>query len=673
MNLMARPCDLEPDPALDADLSETDCGWLMQRVVNALLREDVRSCVSSAQLVDNQALPRALLPAGVAPDQRWLYLHPLPLAVTGQPDGLDRTSGNANEHISEHISERAHEHTAAPADSVARLWIPVAPCQFMQRWQLSLAADGSPLPLIWCNAHGCRTLGHPEQVIHAFSHGLSGTALTGFTDFAAECQLALRQHALCQQARNEYWHSSAARSEWWQRMLHYERLAAGQDHPFYPSARAKVGFDDASLRAYAPEFGPRFMLHWLALPHALWQPQGKASIPGWPEMSTVGLPAALAQTHTLVPVHPFLWHGLLEHELQHSQFDDVPLAQQVRRAPKPALWVTPTLSVRSLMLIDAPAWHIKLPLPLSTLGTRNFRLIAAPTIADGASIQRLLGTLLAQEPQLGPQVLLTDESNGGHCHGHKFLAMILRHYPEAELQQASVVPVAGLCAPNADGRPVLAHLVDEYYAGDSDAFWQAYMSLTLRLHLTLWLRYGIALESNQQNSLLVWDREPQAPHRPRLRLLLKDNDAARIDLTYLRQRWPRLAALVAQLQEPRIAVDDALPLAQMFTTITLQLNLAALLENLHWPDDTPGRAEARKQVGYTLLRQTLEQVLQELADAGESVEAVAFARQILQQADTLYLKRLLVAATLVDKPTSGARDINKYYGHSAPNFMREPQ
>ena len=39
MNLMARPCDLEPDPALDADLPETDCGWLMQRVVNALLRE----------------------------------------------------------------------------------------------------------------------------------------------------------------------------------------------------------------------------------------------------------------------------------------------------------------------------------------------------------------------------------------------------------------------------------------------------------------------------------------------------------------------------------------------------------------------------------------------------------------------------------------------------------
>lgn len=70
------------------------------------------------------------------------------------------------------------------------------------------------------------------------------------------------------------------------------------------------------------------------------------------------------------------------------------------------------------------------------------------------------------------------------------------------------------------------------------------------VHLTLWLRYGIALESNQQNAILSMTPDEA------LTLVMKDNDAA------------------------RIFVQDDLALAQMFITITLQLCLAAVLENL---------------------------------------------------------------------------------------------
>ncbi|MGW6402800.1 hypothetical protein [Streptomyces sp. NPDC055134] len=46
--------------------------------------------------------------------------------------------------------------------------------------------------------------------------------------------------------------------------------------------------------------------------------------------------------------------------------------------------------------------------------------------------------------------------------------------------------------------------------------------------------YGIGLESHQQNISLVLDRQPDASTR--LRLLLKDNDAPRINLSRLRAR-----------------------------------------------------------------------------------------------------------------------------------------
>ncbi|HZV97624.1 MAG TPA: hypothetical protein VFF74_01405, partial [Methylophilaceae bacterium] len=59
----------------------------------------------------------------------------------------------------------------------------------------------------------------------------------------------------------------------------------------------------------------------------------------------------------------------------------------------------------------------------------------------------------------------------------------------------------------------------------------------------------------------------------------------------------------------------------------------------------------------------------ELAAEGEDV---AFARQLLLDERWLYIKYLLVAATLEDKQTTGAADVNKYYGRTAPNFLQRP-
>lgn len=176
--------------------------------------------------------------------------------------------------------------------------------------------------------------------------------------------------------------------------------------------------------------------------------------------------------------------------------------------------------------------------------------------------------------------------------------------------------------------------------------------------MLLWLRYGVALESNQQNSVVVLSREA-----PRLRLLLKDNDAGRIHLDYLARRWPDLAPHVAELQDRRIIVADSLPLAQMFTTITLQLNIAVLVEGFA---EILGVAAAEL---YSHIGRRLEAVLTDLAAKGEDV---APTRRLLLEDDRLYIKYLLIAATLAEKSETGATDVNKFYGRSAPNFLRVP-
>lgn len=585
----------------------TDADYVCIRVVDALLREDVRECVSRGELICGDGHSDAA--AGFPADQHWLRVRHFGPGV---------------------------------------LWIPVTPTRYMQDWRLTR------LPLLSETARSLTELNDVDAILTAWAGDLPVDAARLFTAYADECRAA-REHRAAAQAERARWFASpdcmdgAASPSWHHRMQHYDRLAAFLDHPYYPSARAKLGFAAPDLPRYAPEFQPEFELNWLAVPRDRYHPSGDALPPRWPGFADVGLAPALARTHALVPVHPFVWRRHLDDFLA-----DAGLTGHVIRAPQTHLRVAPTLSVRSLIVLDAPEWHVKLPLTIRTLGARNIRTIKPSTIGDGHRIQTLLGDIAAREPAIRDRLLLTDEANGAHVDQHPLLGFILRRYPAQALEHATVIPVAGLLAETANGKLAAEALAERFYGGDLDAWFDAYLALTLRLHLTLWLRYGIALESNHQNSMLVYGEDG-------LRLLLKDNDAARIDRSQLARRWPALAGRLDGLEDPRIDAPDALPLAQMFTTITLQLNIAALVEGLAQHRGTDPAA------GYARVRSRIETILAELAEAGEDT---AFARQILLEDDRLYLKYLLTAASLVEKAQTGATDVNKFYGKRAANFLQ---
>ena len=610
-----------PQAAVEPAQPGTDVhdAYICHRVVDALLRENVRECVSRASLHVADSLPPALARHGGGACS-WLEVR----------------------------------HFGA-----GTLWIPVAESVFMQTWR------SAGMPLVWDDGQCLKALHTVDDILACFGQGLDDAAAARFTAFAEECRVAA-EHRRIGEAERERWFAAfraahgrtggARLPGWHARLLHYERLAAFLDHPFYPTARAKLGFDADALAAYGPEFQRPFMLRWLAVPRDLYHPSTHAGSPlpaQWPGMAAVGLPAAMAASHALVPVHPFVW----DHQLD-AFLVDTALRHRVVRAPHSCLAVTPTLSVRTVVLLDAPAWHLKLPLTIRTLGAKNIRTIKPSTIRDGHRFQTLLAAIVAREPALAARVLLTDEGCGGHVDHRMFLGHILRRYPVEALGDSTLIPVAALLAPAPAGNTVAEEAAAEFYDGDLNAFFEDYLDLTLRLHLVLWLRYGVALESNQQNSVLVLSRQA-----PRLRLLLKDNDAGRIHLDALVRRWPDLASRVADLEDRRIFIADALPLAQMFTTITLQLNIAVLAESYADLLGMPAAALHRH------VRRRIEAVLDDLAAEGENVTP---ARGLLIDDDRLYIKYLLIAATLAEKSETGAADVNKFYGRSAPNFLHAP-
>jgi hypothetical protein len=497
---------------------------------------------------------------------------------------------------------------------------------------LPVATDGfqceyaARLPLLEREPGGGR-LTRAEDVVAALRDLADPADRPGFDAFAEECRQTLdtmRLHhetapGVRERLAVRYGPDPAA----WTGLagsLALDTLAAHQDHPVYPTARGRAGLTRAQLRRYAPEFHPRFPLRWAAVPRGTLTVSG--DLPDWwPSLAGLGL-GHLSGSHLALPVHPL-------------SADRLPAVAVV--AERPYLDVVPTLSMRTVALAADPTQHLKLPLPTATLGLRNRRTIKPGTLADGAAGQRLLEAVIDKEPRFRGRILTADETTYAHA-GHEMLAALVRRHPPALDDRALVVPLAALLAPapGPDGTLVLDRVADRFHGGDRHALLEEYLTLLLDWQTTLFT-YGVALESHQQNISLVLDEGHG------LRLLLKDNDGPRINIT-------RCPLPLDGFDDPRTFTYDDKPLADLFTTITVHLCAGAFAFALGGPD--------RDRL-LRLVRDRLQ------ATAGPGL------REHVLDAERLPVKAMVTAGSLLTKERSGAADINKHYT-SGPNYLRRP-
>jgi len=369
-------------------------------------------------------------------------------------------------------------------------------------------------------------------------------------------------------------------------------------------------------------------------------------------MRDVGLPEALAGTHDLVPAHPLTARLALPRALAEAG-----LATEARVAPGRWLRVRPTLSTRTVAVTADPRAQLKLPLPVSTLGRRNRRALEPRTLGDGALVRRVLAAAADRDPGLDG-LLLIDDGDFAHA-GHPGLAYLRRRLPDG-LGASRIVPVAALLAETGGG------LVIEELAGPEQvpAYFRRYLDLVFGVAVRLFVRYGIALESHQQNAAVTVPVEPPAAAGgpgPGLRLLVKDFDGALINHGRLAAALGGAAPEPAGFGDPRIltASDDAL--ADVFITITVHLCAGALAFGL-------------AERGYAPLPALLATVREALAaaldqQAGEPAARLLRARVL--EAGRLPVKAMLTAGTLTGKDRTGASDINKFYGPPGPNYLRD--
>jgi siderophore synthetase component len=427
--------------------------------------------------------------------------------------------------------------------------------------------------------------------------------------------------------------------------LALDALAAGRRHPLYPTSAARAGLTPEDLARYAPEAAARFPLHWVALPLDSLTVAG--SLPaGWPGCADVGLGPAYDDTHLPVPVHPLTAAGPLLGAL-----DRAGLAGRAVLAPRVLVDVVPTLSMRTVALADTPDLHVKLPLATSTLGRLNRRTLSPASLADGATVQRLVEELVSGDPALRGRVLHADEGTYAHA-GSELLGALVRRWPR-ELAATRVVPVAALAARLPDRSTVAEHVAAEHFGGDLVAFLSDYLRLLVEVHTRLWLVHGVALEAHQQNTALVVDQEAGAP---RLRLLLKDDDGPRLDRELLAAS--RGGAPEPALADSRLWAREPRELCDVVTTITLHLCGAGTIAAL---TDDDGR---RRQL-LAVLRGALEGAATEHAgrrDAG-------LLRDRVLAAERLPIKGMLTAGTLLPKSRTAARDVNKHYAGTAPSYL----
>ncbi|NUR27536.1 MAG: IucA/IucC family siderophore biosynthesis protein [Catenulispora sp.] len=462
----------------------------------------------------------------------------------------------------------------------------------------------------------------------------------GYLAFAEECRQTLDTMQLHEAVQPEVMGTLADAygkdvADWTgpRAALAFDTLAAFLDHPVYPTARGRAGLDEDDLRRHAPECHPEFELRWLAVPEDALVVQGLGPLPSWwPSAEELGIHGS----YRTIPVHPLTAEEDLERLVPGAVLAS---ASRVR--------VLPTLSMRSVAVVEDPSCHLKLPLATATLGLRNRRTIKPGTLVDGAAGQRLIAAVIAREPRFAGRVLHADEQDYAHAN-HELAAVLVRRYPPG-LDDAVTVPLAALPASAPDGRQVVDALADRFYDGSVIALYEAVLRSVVDWQTTLF-GYGIALESHQQNTSLVFDRHGG---RTRLRLLYKDDDGLRVNTA----RIGDLRPLLAGFDDARIVSEDDRALTDLFTTITGHLCTAALAFSL----SESGRVPLDRTL--SLLRSVLSEAVDRLGAAGTAL------RTDLLDADRLPIKAMVTAGTLLSKERSGAADINKHYT-DGPNYLR---
>ena len=306
-------------------------------------------------------------------------------------------------------------------------------------------------------------------------------------------------------------------------------LAAEQSvrlgHPFHPAPKASVGFTTADLDRYAPEVGASFPLHWLAVDpelvaedrldtvRSLDPPPAVCDAAGALLGARSSTSGAGRATWPLLPCHP--WQA--EHLAALPAAAGLFAAGRLVALGPLGFDVHPTASVRTVW---DPASGRQLKLALSVRITNFVRENNPEQLRRSVDASRALAALGSLDAsvdspvgsfgvllELGSRRVIAPEGTPAADAAALEAAtgVVYREGPPLA-GSASPMAVAALLEPDPiDGVPPIIRAVQQAAGrGETGRAWfERYLTLTLRPLTRLLLRHGIALEAHSQNSLLA--------------------------------------------------------------------------------------------------------------------------------------------------------------------------
>lgn len=324
-------------------------------------------------------------------------------------------------------------------------------------------------------------------------------------------------------------------------------------HPKIIGSRGRLGWGQAELRAYAPEYSPAITLSWLAAPRRLVQrhlapQQGQSEL----LLRTLGVAeherlraavqeAGLDPEHdAVIPVHPWQWQRFvqLQYAPQLACGQLVPLGT----FGEP---YRPRSSIRTLSP-SSPAASPDLKLSLSIMNTSCYRGIAAEQVARGGALSRATAALTQQDPLLRTASTRVLQDLGGvhylpphvvpdgpYRYGEMLAAIWRQSAAEHLSDTEQEVSAAALYQRDLGGDPLVRHWIER--SGWSAERWLSELCRRTVIPLYhLLCAHGLGIIAHGQNISVVLDGgRPQG-------MLLRDFHG---DVRLVDEPWPEASGL----------------------------------------------------------------------------------------------------------------------------------
>ncbi|KTD46243.1 IucA/IucC family protein [Legionella quateirensis] len=284
-------------------------------------------------------------------------------------------------------------------------------------------------------------------------------------------------------------------------------------HPYHPNFRVKKGFSLNEVLHYSPEFNTQVSIHWAAIHRSLaftsidelsyrllFAQHFAQEFQYWNQTL---LSMHLDPDHYLpLPVHPWQCNNKLKtlcsSLIESRQFIIIPDIQKTR----------PSMSFRTMMPLEHNKPHLKLAVGVHT--TSAMRTVSPASVYNSSVLSTWLSDLLARHQNFGGALFIARDLAGINvsdqsipAQDKKHVAMLIRENPlQHTNEQQFLVPLAALFATSPVSQlPLLIEIIQSSTLNPRTYF-SEYCHSVLAGQLYLLLRYGIALEAHQQNTLI---------------------------------------------------------------------------------------------------------------------------------------------------------------------------